>query len=211
MESTQGASTDNQSSSNNITTKQSTTPETTNILCQTKSVSTIHTANDNTSINTKQPAAMLHFKELENQLARERAQQQTDAIAAQQSFEKGPKMIPINVIPQQHQHYNSGGAAGREEDEDSLDDAKNYRLPIGIRKMNEKARKFYICVLCAQSSCVSSFVFCIYIFTTPLLLNLFYLIHAEWLCRCREVGKTTGINKIKSRTVKEYACRCETF
>jgi len=136
MESTQeGASTNNQSISTNITTKQSTTPETkTNILCQTKSVSTIHTPPNNTSINTKQPVAMLHFRELENQLKAERAAQQTDAIAAQQSFEKGPKMIPIEMIAPSIQHSNS--------DEDSLDDAKNYRLPIGIRKMNEKARKY---------------------------------------------------------------------
>ena len=156
MESTQeGASTDN----TNITTatnEQQTTPETkTDILCQTtKSVSTIHqsSTNNNTSINTKQPAARLHFRELEAQLKAERAAQQTDAIAAQQSFEKGPKMIPIEMIAP-IQHSNS-------DEEDSLDDAKNYRLPIGIRKMNEKARKFYICVLCACTIlCVSSMFF----------------------------------------------------
>ena len=162
MDSTQGASTDNQSTdNNNITTatnKQQTTPETkTDILCQTtKSVSTIHqSSTNNTSINTKQPAAMLHFRELEAQLKAERAAQQTDAIAAQHSFEKGPKMIPIDVIPQQQLRSSSSS-----DEEDSLDDAKNYRLPIGIRKMNEKARKFYICVLCACTIlCVSSMFF----------------------------------------------------
>ena len=141
MESTQGASsTDNQSIDNktpatNTTTTKQTTPESkTNLLCQTKSVSTIHTTPTNaTTVNTKQPVAMLHFKELENQLKAERAQAQQDAIAAQHSFEKGPKMIPIDMVPIQR---------ASSDDEDSLDDAKNYRLPIGIRKMNEKARKF---------------------------------------------------------------------
>lgn len=140
MEPQEGASTDNQSTTNNTNTtttanQKQTTPETkTNILCQTKSISTIHTATPatTTTVNTKQPVAMLHFKELEAQLKAERAAQQTDAIAAQQSFEKGPKMIPIEMIAPIIQHSNS--------DEDSLDDAKNYRLPIGIRKMNEKAR-----------------------------------------------------------------------
>ena len=186
MESTQGASSDQSSSSNNnntpatnATTKQ-TTPETkTNILCQTKSVSTIH---------TQQPVAMLHFRELENQLKAERAQ-------AQRSFEKGPKMIPIDMVPMQR----------ASSDEDSLDDAKNYRLPIGIRKMNEKARKFNIFLDLFEHILRHLFRLLVYILIHICLVWRIYLI------RCREVGKTTGINKIKSRTIKEYARRCETF
>ena len=177
MESTQeGASTDDQSSDNtNITSaKQQTTPETkTNILCQTKSVSTIHTPANNT-VNTKQPVAMLHFKELEAQLKAERAAQQTDAIAAQHSFEKGPKMIPIEMIAP-IQHSNS--------DEDSLDDAKNYRLPIGIRKMNEKARKFYCVVRCVVYL-VSSLCFvlcaCDYILNTFCLVAYVSKVPRNW-------------------------------